>query len=83
MIRPVLHGFAPSVYTRVARLVLAGPVTRFLLPLRRPSWPPRCPACRHELVSLREARCPECGIEMPEAFVAWSEPHERAGQGAA
>ena len=65
----------------VVGLVLAGPMTRFLLPLHRPSWPPRCPACRHELVSLCEARCPECGIELPEAFVGWSSPQERSGQG--
>lgn len=62
----------------VAGLVFAGPITRLILPL--PRWPVRCPYCRHELVTLREARCTECGNSLSEDFVTAS--HNRPGGGA-
>jgi len=64
----------------ITGLVFAGPLTRVILPLPRGRWPGRCPSCRHESVSLAEARCPECGRGLTEELVKAS--HNRPGGGA-
>jgi hypothetical protein len=49
---------------------LARPLSRLAVPIRPPRWPPRCPACRYRLVTLARPICPECGLPLPEEFVA-------------
>lgn len=53
----------------VIGVAFPGVLARLAFPLPRAAWPPRCPYCRHELVSLRGARCPECGNGLTEEFV--------------
>ncbi len=54
-------------YWGLAGIFFAGLVSRLMFPVHR--WPPRCPYCRHTLVSLREPRCTECGYPLPEEYL--------------
>lgn len=60
-------------------LALGGVVARILLPLPKHRWPPKCPYCKYELVTLREARCPECGRALTAEYVAGSQRPPEGG----
>lgn len=63
----------------IVGLTLPGLIARIILRLPRGKWPPRCPYCRHDLVSLKEMRCPECGNALTDEFVRAS--NNRPGGG--
>ena len=46
-------------------LLLGKPLVKWLVPLPRVE----CPKCGYTAQHLREPRCPECGVSLPEEFV--------------